>query len=173
MCNAMLQGLSILSVLCTRTHGLYTGVRSNVRAHILNTSYAQQTYVRTINTYVRTYARRGYVQFNVCEPLMSWSPTNVLSGSPTNLLSCLVVAICRKGTCAMIKIGTNNTVPIPGQLLIRQLQSCIGNQLWQHQFPSVVKLPPKAGRHGFCYYLCARVRLHQHIRTRLHLASPG
>ena len=129
--------------------------------------------IRTHDKYVRTYAGRGYVRFNVCEPLMSWSPTNVLSGSPTNLLSCLVVAICRKGTCAMIKIGTNNTVPIPGQLLIRQLQSCIGNQLWQHQFPSVVKLPPNVGHHGSCYSLCAPPRLHQHIRTRLHLASPG
>ena len=132
-----------------------------------------RTHDKCVRTYVRTHVEATYVRFNVCEPLMSWSPTNVLSGSPTNLLSCLVVAICRKGTCAMIKIGTNNTVPIPGQLLIRQLQSCIGNQLWQHQFPSVVKLPPKAGRHGFCYSLCARVRLHQHIRTRLHLASPG
>lgn len=171
--NTMLQGLRILSVLCTRTYGLYMGFRSSVRAHILSTSYAQQTYVRTHDKYVRTHARIDYVRFNVCDPLMSWSPTNVMSGSPTNLLSCLVVAICRKGTCAMIKIGTNNTVPIPGQFLIRQLQSCIGSQLWQHQFPSVVKLPPNVGHHGFCYSLCALSRLHQHIRTRLHLASPG
>ena len=66
--NTMLQGLRILSVLCTRTYGLYMAFRSSVRTHILSTSYAQQTYVRTHDKYVRTHARIDYVRFNVCDP---------------------------------------------------------------------------------------------------------
>ena len=84
--NTMLQGLRILSVLCTRTYGLYMAFRSSVRTHILSTSYAQQTYVRTHDKYVRTHARIDYVRFNACDPLMSWSPTNVMSLRPPDVL---------------------------------------------------------------------------------------